>query len=59
MQEQFLRIDELICGNSAKVQEAFSRAKVGPHHFAGSTGYGHGDLGRCALDEVDVRPCSN
>jgi cystathionine beta-lyase family protein involved in aluminum resistance len=25
---------------------------VGPHHFQGSTGYGHGDLGRSTLDDI-------
>jgi hypothetical protein len=30
------------------------RARIGPHHFLGSTGYGHGDLGREALDQVGV-----
>eukprot|EP00882_Tetradesmus_deserticola_P032934 GHRQ01037579.1.p1 GENE.GHRQ01037579.1~~GHRQ01037579.1.p1 ORF type:complete len:146 (+),score=22.22 GHRQ01037579.1:276-713(+) len=29
------------------------RARIGPHHFLGSTGYGHGDLGREALDQVN------
>lgn len=28
------------------------RHRVGPHHFSGSTGYGHGDLGREAFDLV-------
>lgn len=28
------------------------RHRIGPHHFSGSTGYGHGDLGREAFDEV-------
>jgi len=26
--------------------------KIGPHHFSGSTGSGHGDLGRAALDDI-------
>jgi hypothetical protein len=30
------------------------RARIGPHHFLGSTGYGHGDLGREALDQVGL-----
>ena len=30
------------------------RHRVGPHHFTGSTGYGHGDLGREAFDQVLV-----
>lgn len=49
---QFAAIDSLVHSNIARVQTAFRAARVGPHHFAGSTGYGHGDLGRDALDEV-------
>ncbi len=41
-----------MASNLRRVQEAFRRARVGPHHFQGSTGYGHGDLGREALDGV-------
>ncbi len=33
-------------------QGAFRNARIGPHHFAGSTGYGHGDQGRTAMDQV-------
>ncbi len=32
--------------------QAFRDHRIGPHHFSGSTGYGHGDLGREALDSV-------
>lgn len=42
----FDSIDRLVYGNIARVQQAFKNARIGPHHFAGSTGYGHGDLGR-------------
>ena len=49
---QFAAIDALVHSNISRVQSAFQAARVGPHHFAGSTGYGHGDLGREALDEV-------
>ena len=38
-------------------QAAFRNAQIGPHHFAGSTGYGHGDLGRAALDKVAAAIC--
>jgi len=38
--------------NLSRCQRAFRDARVGPHHFAGSTGYGHGDQGREALDSV-------
>lgn len=49
---QFNAIDALVHYNISRVQKAFQAARVGPHHFAGSTGYGHGDLGREALDKV-------
>jgi len=48
----FADIDRLIAANSARVQAAMAAVKLGPHHWAGSTGYGHGDLGREALDEI-------
>jgi cystathionine beta-lyase family protein involved in aluminum resistance len=47
-------VDRRVAANLARVQAAFRRARVGPHHFAGSTGYGHGDLGREALDNVSA-----
>lgn len=52
VQPQFAAIDKLVHTNIARVQDAFRTVRVGPHHFAGSTGYGHGDLGRDALDAV-------
>jgi len=48
----FAAIDRRIAANLRRVQEAFKRQRVGPHHFQGSTGYGHGDMGREALDNV-------
>ena len=48
----FAEIDQLVYGNLRRVQQAMAAARIGPHHFAGSTGYGHGDLGREALDRV-------
>jgi cystathionine beta-lyase family protein involved in aluminum resistance len=45
-------IDRMVHANLKRVQQAMRRHRIGPHHFAGSTGYGHGDLGRAALDEV-------
>eukprot|EP00884_Botryococcus_braunii_P008709 jgi/Botrbrau1/1783/Bobra.0217s0038.1 len=52
LQPVFAEIDRLVAHNLVRVQRAFRSARVGPHHFAGSTGYGHGDLGRAALDEI-------
>ncbi|GBF88519.1 aluminum resistance [Raphidocelis subcapitata] len=48
----FASIDRRVASNLRRVQEAFRRQRVGPHHFQGSTGYGHGDMGREALDAV-------
>ena len=52
MRPQFASIDRLVHANLARVQRAMRRQRIGPHHFGGSTGYGHGDLGRAALDDV-------
>ena len=57
----FAQIDRRVAANLRKVQAAFRDERIGPHHFAGSTGYGHGDLGREALDNVSscaVSVCS-
>ncbi|KAG2422536.1 hypothetical protein HYH02_015423 [Chlamydomonas schloesseri] len=48
----FTEVDRLVAANVRKVQKAFRDHRIGPHHFQGSTGYGHGDLGREALDSV-------
>lgn len=52
LQPLFFEIDKLVGQNLQRVQAAFKANKIGPHHFTGSTGYGHGDLGRDALDDV-------
>lgn len=41
--------------NTAKVLEAFRTCRVGEEHFAGTTGYGHDDLGRECLERVFAR----
>jgi cystathionine beta-lyase family protein involved in aluminum resistance len=51
----FAQVDRLVHANLSRVQRAFRDSRVGPHHFAGSTGYGHGDQGREALDSVVAR----
>ena len=48
-------IDRMVMQNMKRVQQAFRENRVGPHHFQGSTGYGHGDLGRCTLDDIMAR----
>ncbi|WP_218081268.1 methionine gamma-lyase family protein [Anthocerotibacter panamensis] len=38
--------------NFRRVLHALAAERVGPHHFAGVSGYGHDDLGRDTLDRV-------
>lgn len=49
---RFERIDAVKLHNQAKVLLAFKQNRVEPRHFAGSTGYGYGDIGRDTLDKV-------
>lgn len=39
----------------ARVLDAFAAERLGVHHFASVSGYGHGDLGREVLDRVFAR----
>lgn len=48
----FYQIDALVKRNLQRVLDAFRRHRVGAHHFACVTGYGHDDLGRQTLDQV-------
>ncbi|MBE9127791.1 MULTISPECIES: aminotransferase class I/II-fold pyridoxal phosphate-dependent enzyme [unclassified Coleofasciculus] len=48
----FSGIDATVKHNLKKVLNAFRYHRVGTHHFAGVSGYGHDDLGRQTLDKV-------
>ncbi len=48
----FFGIDAQVKQNLKRVLDAFRQYRVGTHHFAGVTGYGHDDLGRQTLDRV-------
>ncbi|MDR1061050.1 MAG: methionine gamma-lyase family protein [Clostridiales bacterium] len=48
----FGTIEDIAAHNQRKVIAAMQRARVSETHFAGTTGYGYGDRGREALDEV-------
>lgn len=48
----FSEIDTTVKGNLGRVLSAFRRYRVGTHHFAGVSGYGHDDLGRDTFDQV-------
>lgn len=51
-QPYFDRTDEITEYNQLKMLRAFQKARVSESCFAASTGYGYGDRGRDALDEV-------
>ena len=48
----FSGIDAQVKENLRRVLNAYRHHRVGTHHFAGVSGYGHGDLGRQVLDQV-------
>ncbi|ACK71745.1 Aluminium resistance family protein [Gloeothece citriformis PCC 7424] len=48
----FSEIDTQVKQNLKKVLKAFQNGRVGIHHFASVSGYGHDDLGRETLDQV-------
>jgi cystathionine beta-lyase family protein involved in aluminum resistance len=51
----FSGIDAQVKQNLQRVLDAFRYYRVGAHHFAGVSGYGHDDLGRETLDKVFAR----
>ncbi len=50
--DKLKEIDEIQEYNQHRMIKAFQTAKISESHFVGSTGYGYGDRGRDALDEV-------
>ena len=50
--EAFGKIEETTEYNQQKMLAAFGKAGVSESHFVASTGYGYGDRGRDALDQV-------
>ena len=48
----FSGIDAQVKENLRRVLNAYRQHRVGTHHFASVSGYGHGDLGRQVLDQV-------
>ncbi|WP_008318858.1 aminotransferase class I/II-fold pyridoxal phosphate-dependent enzyme [Leptolyngbya sp. PCC 6406] len=48
----FYGIDAQVKKNLSRVLAAFREHRVGSHHFASVSGYGHDDLGRDTLDQV-------
>jgi cystathionine beta-lyase family protein involved in aluminum resistance len=54
-QEYYRAVDKIALNNHKKILEAFREARVSDFHLKGSTGYGYGDAGRDALEEVYAR----
>ena len=53
LHSEFRAVDNLVVCNTNRVLKAFQNARVGSHHFGGSTGYGHDEAGgRGALDQA-------
>lgn len=52
LQDIFKEITDVSYFNSKKVLDAFHKYKVSESHFAGTTGYGYGDLGRDVIEQV-------
>jgi cystathionine beta-lyase family protein involved in aluminum resistance len=52
LSEIFSGIDAQVKKKLQRVLSAYRKYRVGVHHFAGVTGYGHDDLGREVLDRV-------
>ena len=52
LKERFQAIDEMAERNQAKVLRAMQENRVSAQCFAGTTGYGHDDIGRDTLERV-------
>jgi cystathionine beta-lyase family protein involved in aluminum resistance len=52
LQKRFSEIDETALYNQEKILNAFLKNNISERHFAGTTGYGYGDIGREALCKV-------
>ena len=50
--ESFARIEKIAENNTEKVLDLFRKHQVGVQHFAPTTGYGYGDIGRDTLEEI-------
>ena len=48
----FAEIDQQVKQHLQKILQAFREHRLGVHHFASVSGYGHDDLGRHVLDRV-------
>jgi cystathionine beta-lyase family protein involved in aluminum resistance len=52
---RFSQIDAVAEENTRRILEAFQAERVSEAYFAGTTGYGYGDVGRDALERIFAR----
>lgn len=52
LQEIYKELDNIELKNTKKVLEAFKRQKISEAHLNGTTGYGYGDMGREAIENI-------
>lgn len=52
VQPIYRRLEEVSLKNHKKVLDAFHQARVSEYHLKGTTGYGYGDAGRQAVEDV-------
>ncbi len=52
VRKKFVDLDEMAEYHQARILHVFGKHRISPRHFIGTTGYGYGDDGRDALDEV-------
>lgn len=52
VQKQFELVDEICEYNSRKILQAFQKYKISDIHFNQTTGYGYGDIGRDAIENI-------
>ena len=52
LKDNFSKLDEISLFNQEKVLNAFKKRNIALRHFVGTTGYGYGDEGKEALNDV-------
>ena len=52
LEPMFKSVDEIAEFNSIKVLMAFQKYNLSDMHFNGTTGYGHGDIGRDTIEKI-------
>ncbi|NLB51891.1 MAG: hypothetical protein GX808_03005 [Syntrophomonadaceae bacterium] len=59
--KEFEKMEQVAYHNQVKVLNAFQRNHVRDYHFAASSGYGYGDIGRDLLEDIyaDIFACED